>query len=67
MDTKDLPMAKRMLEENISLAINQLRNKFKVETGIEVESIQVNFMEAYHDDGRRFYLLDGVECKLSFD
>ncbi len=67
MDTKELPMAKKMLEENISLAINQLRNKFKNETGIEVESIQVNFIEAHHDDGRKFYLLDGVECKLAFD
>ncbi len=65
METNNLPFEKKMLEERISLAINQERNKFKDLTGLDIKSIEVKFTVLETGDGISQIFLDGVSVELS--
>ena len=64
METKDLPMAKRMLEENIGVAVNVIRNKFRAETGIDVISITIDMKRIKTTEGKSFISMENVKCEL---
>ena len=65
MDTKVLSFEKRMLEERIALAINEIRNSFRDATGIDIKLIEVKFMELEIGNGEKRQILDKVTSELA--